>query len=338
MHVTLRVSNPQQGLRNFPSSGQETYRGEGKGSDGSASARDLHAPPPPCFFGSSHHSSTFSAGQQHLTRALPTPIPQAGSAGEGEPGRDGGGDGRRGKRDPPRSGSGRHHTCELRWVGPTRGAGRVRGVTRGGNTQRIIPFQFSSRVIQFEPLDSRSDYSPPSGTRGDPSFERRRIGTDEDDEVENSPGVRRELAKDVKSLPGWRKGVRQKKTKTRRKIIGGSRKACRELGIGLGLDDVVGPRHDFARRFAEGIGKLAGNTSIDHRKKTRRLFARIQEVVRLAGGLVFTQRRTVVDASVPQGGGLGSGHRCWETSARKLYIPIFQIRMEKMKEVKRPPL
>ncbi|RWW36958.1 hypothetical protein BHE74_00057984, partial [Ensete ventricosum] len=141
------------------------------------------------------------------------------------------------------------------------------------------------------------------------------LSRSEDDGVENSPGVRRELAKDVKSLPGWRKGVRQKKTKTRRKIIGGSRKACRELGIGLGLDDVVGPRHDFARRFAEGIGKLAGNTSIDHRKKTRRLFARIQEVVRLAGGLVFTQRRTVVDASVPQGGGLGSGHRCWETSA-----------------------
>ncbi|RZS20629.1 hypothetical protein BHM03_00053188 [Ensete ventricosum] len=222
MHVTLRVSNPQQGLRNFPSSGQETYRGEGKGRDGSASARDLRAPPPPCFFGSSHHSSTFSAGQQHLTRALPTPIPQGGVRGRGgavsggggrtlltprsnggaasplelaaishprsrtkkpdegktERGRDGGGDGRRGKRDPPRSGSGRHHTCELRWVGPTRGAGRVRGVTRGGNTQRIIPFQFSSRVIQFEPLDSRSDYSPPSGTRGDPSFERRRIGTE----------------------------------------------------------------------------------------------------------------------------------------------------------------
>ncbi|RRT48058.1 hypothetical protein B296_00025143 [Ensete ventricosum] len=32
------------------------------------------------------------------------------------------------------------------------------------------------------------------------------------------------------------------------------------LGIGPGLDDVVGPRRKFARRFTEGIGKLARNT------------------------------------------------------------------------------
>ncbi|RRT39275.1 hypothetical protein B296_00018164 [Ensete ventricosum] len=32
------------------------------------------------------------------------------------------------------------------------------------------------------------------------------------------------------------------------------------LGIGLGLDDVMGPRRESARRFAEGIGKLAGST------------------------------------------------------------------------------
>ncbi|RWW44286.1 hypothetical protein BHE74_00049963 [Ensete ventricosum] len=40
------------------------------------------------------------------------------------------------------------------------------------------------------------------------------------------------------------------------------------LVIELGLDDVVGPRWEFARRFAEGIGKLAGSTPGDHRKKT----------------------------------------------------------------------
>ncbi|RZR99154.1 hypothetical protein BHM03_00028644 [Ensete ventricosum] len=78
------------------------------------------------------------------------------------------------------------------------------------------------------------------------------------DVVGNSLGVGRELTKGIKSLPGWRKGVRQKKTKTHRKIVGGSRKACRE-----------------------------------------RLAVRMLEAVGLAGGLVFTQRRSVVDAGVP---------------------------------------
>ncbi|RZS07609.1 hypothetical protein BHM03_00038471, partial [Ensete ventricosum] len=41
-------------------------------------------------------------------------------------------------------------------------------------------------------------------------------------------GVRRELAESIGRLLGWRKGVRQKRTKTRRKIIKGSRKACQE--------------------------------------------------------------------------------------------------------------
>ncbi|RWV92814.1 hypothetical protein GW17_00044776 [Ensete ventricosum] len=100
------------------------------------------------------------------------------------------------------------------------------------------------------------------------------------DAVGNSLGVGRELTKGIKSLPGWRKGVRQKKTKTRWKIVGGSRKACRE-------------------RFTEGIGKLAGNTPGDRQKKIRRLAVRMLEAVGLAGGLVFTQRRSVVDAGVP---------------------------------------
>ncbi|RWW73976.1 hypothetical protein BHE74_00018106, partial [Ensete ventricosum] len=50
-----------------------------------------------------------------------------------------------------------------------------------------------------------------------------------DDAVGNLPGVHRELAKSIGSLLGWCKGVRRKKTETRRKIIEGSRKACQEL-------------------------------------------------------------------------------------------------------------
>ncbi|RWW47021.1 hypothetical protein BHE74_00047021, partial [Ensete ventricosum] len=84
------------------------------------------------------------------------------------------------------------------------------------------------------------------------------------DAVGNSPRVRRELAEGIESLPRWRKGVRQKKIETRRKIVGGSRKACRE-------------------RFTEGIGKLAGNMSGDRWKKTERLTRRIPEAARLAG-------------------------------------------------------
>ncbi|RWW11030.1 hypothetical protein GW17_00025389 [Ensete ventricosum] len=83
------------------------------------------------------------------------------------------------------------------------------------------------------------------------------------DAVGNLPGVRWELAEGIESLLGWCKGVLQKKTETHRKIIRDSRKACKE--------------------FTEGIRKLAGNTSGDHRKKTRRLTARMPEVVGLAG-------------------------------------------------------
>ncbi|RZS27485.1 hypothetical protein BHM03_00060956 [Ensete ventricosum] len=84
------------------------------------------------------------------------------------------------------------------------------------------------------------------------------------DAVGNSPGVHWELAKGIGSLLGWHKGVRQKKTETRWKIVKGNRKACRE--------------------FIEGIGKLAGNTPRDRRKKTERLIARMPEAARLAGG------------------------------------------------------
>ncbi|RWW47706.1 hypothetical protein BHE74_00046270, partial [Ensete ventricosum] len=69
------------------------------------------------------------------------------------------------------------------------------------------------------------------------------------------------------------------------------------LSIGLGFGRCSGISPKFARRFVEGIKKLARNTVGDYRKKTERL------------GLVFTQRRSVVDVSVPQEGGLESGRR-----------------------------
>ncbi|RWW56672.1 hypothetical protein BHE74_00036587 [Ensete ventricosum] len=42
------------------------------------------------------------------------------------------------------------------------------------------------------------------------------------------------------------------------------------LGIEPSLDDIVGSRRKFARRFVEGIGKLAGNVKGDRRKEDRR--------------------------------------------------------------------
>ncbi|RWV87436.1 hypothetical protein GW17_00050567 [Ensete ventricosum] len=59
------------------------------------------------------------------------------------------------------------------------------------------------------------------------------------------------------------------------------------LGIGQGSDDVVEPRWEFARRFAEGIGKLARNMPGGHRKKTIGLTARMPEAVRLGRSSVL---------------------------------------------------
>ncbi|RZR89928.1 hypothetical protein BHM03_00017737 [Ensete ventricosum] len=42
--------------------------------------------------------------------------------------------------------------------------------------------------------------------------------------------------------------------------------------VGSRDDDAVGSRRKFARRFAEGIGKLAGNAKGDHRKEDRRTY------------------------------------------------------------------
>ncbi|RWW71694.1 hypothetical protein BHE74_00020546 [Ensete ventricosum] len=65
---------------------------------------------------------------------------------------------------------------------------------------------------------------------------------------------------------------------------------------------------EFVRRFAEGIGKLAGNMLGDCQKKTIGLVARILEVARLAG-------REPLFAKISIGFGLhpkkiGSGHWC----------------------------
>ncbi|RWW77027.1 hypothetical protein BHE74_00014837 [Ensete ventricosum] len=85
----------------------------------------------------------------------------------------------------------------------------------------------------------------------------------------NSSGMYRKLIVGIWSLPGWRKGVRQKMIETRRKIVGGSRKAYRDS------DDAVGSRWKFARRFAKGIGKLTGNMKGDHREEDRRTCRKI---------------------------------------------------------------
>ncbi|RWV94209.1 hypothetical protein GW17_00043276 [Ensete ventricosum] len=95
-------------------------------------------------------------------------------------------------------------------------------------------------------------------------------GQGSDDAVGNSPGVHQKLTEGIGSLPGWRKGVRQKKTETHRKIVGlpGVGKVS-----GQGLDDAEGACREFAKRFAEGIGKLVRNMPGDRRMKTIRLAA-----------------------------------------------------------------
>ncbi|RRT38583.1 hypothetical protein B296_00040572 [Ensete ventricosum] len=102
------------------------------------------------------------------------------------------------------------------------------------------------------------------------------------DAAGNSLGVHWELAEGIRSLPGWRKGVRQKKTETCRKIIGddGQRSS---FSIGPGFRRCSGISSKFTRRFAEGIGKLTRNTPGDNRKKTGRLAATIPEPIRLVG-------------------------------------------------------
>ncbi|RRT47080.1 hypothetical protein B296_00031561, partial [Ensete ventricosum] len=55
------------------------------------------------------------------------------------------------------------------------------------------------------------------------------------------------------------------------------------LSIGPGFGRCSGISPKFARRFAKGIGKLAGNMSGDCWKKTKRLAARMPQATGLAG-------------------------------------------------------
>ncbi|RWV77886.1 hypothetical protein GW17_00061229 [Ensete ventricosum] len=71
----------------------------------------------------------------------------------------------------------------------------------------------------------------------------------------------------IGSLQGWRKGVRQKKTETYRKIVEDDGPGS-SLSIEPRFGRCSGISLEFARRFAEGIGKLVGSTSGDRRKKT----------------------------------------------------------------------
>ncbi|RRT31350.1 hypothetical protein B296_00052008 [Ensete ventricosum] len=139
----------------------------------------------------------------------------------------------------------------------------------------------------------------------------------------NSSGVCRKLAEGIGSLLGWHKGVRQKKTETRRKIIGGSLTMRWDLtgssydgpglielsryqlqpdngpryslGIGPSSYDAVGSHRKFARRFTEEIRKLAGNAKGDYWEQDRRTCRKIARGCR-------SMRELVVDAGVPQEG------------------------------------
>ncbi|RWW25021.1 hypothetical protein GW17_00010664 [Ensete ventricosum] len=55
------------------------------------------------------------------------------------------------------------------------------------------------------------------------------------------------------------------------------------LSIGPGFKQCSGISLKFARRFTEGIGKLAGNTPGDRLKKTGRLVVRMLKVPGLVG-------------------------------------------------------
>ncbi|RRT40854.1 hypothetical protein B296_00034329 [Ensete ventricosum] len=77
------------------------------------------------------------------------------------------------------------------------------------------------------------------------------------DAVGNSPGVCRKLTEGIGSLLGWRKGVRQKKTETRQKIIGGSRKAYRDL-LGDSPKESgrsLGTRREITRKKTRGLAE-----------------------------------------------------------------------------------
>ncbi|RWV88182.1 hypothetical protein BHE74_00051812 [Ensete ventricosum] len=93
----------------------------------------------------------------------------------------------------------------------------------------------------------------------------------------NSPGVCQKLAEGIGSLPGWHKGIRQKKTETRRKIIGGSEKLA---GIRTMWWDLTGSSlGDSSKESGSSLGTQREITE----KKTRGLAVRLPEVARICG-------------------------------------------------------
>ncbi|RRT64557.1 hypothetical protein B296_00001189 [Ensete ventricosum] len=112
------------------------------------------------------------------------------------------------------------------------------------------------------------------------------------DAVGNLLGVRKELVEGVESLSGWRNGVRQKKIRLTERLSGQPKSLSglqpdngprSSLSIRSGFGRCSGISPKFVRRFTKEIGKLAGNTLGDRRKKTERLTARMPEVAGLAG-------------------------------------------------------
>ncbi|RRT34974.1 hypothetical protein B296_00039766 [Ensete ventricosum] len=59
--------------------------------------------------------------------------------------------------------------------------------------------------------------------------------------------------------------------------LSGNNGSRSSLGIEPGSNDAVGSRWEFARRFAEGIGKLARNMKGDHWEKTKGLAVRMSK-------------------------------------------------------------
>ncbi|RWW53995.1 hypothetical protein BHE74_00039462 [Ensete ventricosum] len=108
-------------------------------------------------------------------------------------------------------------------------------------------------------------------------------GQGSDDTVGNSLGVRQELIEDIESLPGWCKGVRWKKTTTHQKIVGVSRKACRELGRYRAkvLDNAMKARWAFARTSPKVSRRSLGTRQEIARRRLSDLPLEIPEVARL---------------------------------------------------------
>ncbi|RRT35752.1 hypothetical protein B296_00056900 [Ensete ventricosum] len=103
------------------------------------------------------------------------------------------------------------------------------------------------------------------------------LGWGSDDAVGNSLGVRRKLAGDIGSLPGWHREFARRRPRLAERLLGVAERLAGRL------DDAEGARQEFARRFTEGIGKLARNMPRDRQRKTVRLTAVESGGCRIAG-------------------------------------------------------